>query len=453
MDQNTVLKLVKSNKVHSIIDSNLQELLTVLSQVNIEDIEQENAQQTLDIVIGTLTEKNNDYLKLIIAAIKNMGKTLDYMIPVPSILLVTQHLKTQDKDAQLAMLEVLNKADNLIAEANAIADKITPVLLEVIDSENYYTDAVSSEAIEILGSLTAYSLPPSFMNALEDAEIMDNAAITAACNAPSYSSEDRNKLLQKITDNLDITTGKTHAHLLMATLLLVEEGQPQLFESFRKISGDNKARVLQQLKDASPFLPIHESILLYSINDSHEKVLKYADEILDSQGKNPHKQHVDKVETWGDFYDFVQLMLKDRREIYKKPLSDYLKSALYTLESYKDKDLQISDVARILQDAFSKPPVKYNKDWEDLPEAEEDTYQEVEHLLQQQIVDLHHLQKDGLLENIDEDGVEAPSGNHWQNTDLFTYLELGTNGHEQSSLKECRWDELSNIFLMGSISE
>ena len=239
----------------------------------------------------------------------------------------------------------------------------------------------------------------------------------------------------------------------MATLLLIEEGQPQLFESFQKVSGNNKAKILRQLKDASPFLPIHESILLYCINDSHEKVLKYADEILDSQGKNPHKQQLENIKNWGDFHEFVKSMLKDRRETYKKPLSDYLKSVLYTLKDYKDKDLQICDVARILQDAFAKPPVEYNKDWEDLPEAEEDTYDEVEHLLKQQIVDLHHLKKDGLLENIDEDGVEAPSGNHWQNIDLFTYLELGTNGHEQSSLTACRWDELSNIFLMGSISE
>lgn len=453
MDQNTVLKLVKSNKINTVIDSNLQETLTVLSQINMEDIAQENAQHTIDAVISELKESNNDHLQLIIATIKNIGKKVDYTIPIPGILLITQQLKKQDKNTQLMMLEVLNKADNLIAEANTLADKITPTFLEIIDSENYRSDAVSLEAIEILGSLTAYSLPPSFLNALEVGEIMDNAAITAACNAPSYSSEDRSKLLQKITDNLDITTGKTHANLLMATLLLIEEGQPKLFESFQKVSGNNKAKILRQLKDASPFLPIHESILLYCINDSHEQVLKYADEILDSQGKNPHKSLVDNIKTWGDFHEFVKSMLKDRREIYKKPLSDYLKSVLYTLQDYKDKDLQICDVARILQDAFAKPPVEYDKNWEELPEAEEDTYHEVEHLLKQQIVDLLHLKKDGLLESIDEDGIEAPSGNHWQNVDLFTYLELGTNGHEQSSLTNCRWDELSNIFLMGSISE
>merc|ERR1711976_451431 len=132
MDQNTVLKLVKSNKISTVIDSNLQEILNVLSQVNIEDIAEENAQHAIGAVISELKESNNDHLKLIVTTIKNIGQKIDYTIPVPGILLITQQIKKQDKDTQLAMLEVLNKADNLIAEATTLADKITPTLLEII---------------------------------------------------------------------------------------------------------------------------------------------------------------------------------------------------------------------------------------------------------------------------------------------------------------------------------
>ncbi|WP_372366589.1 hypothetical protein [Candidatus Uabimicrobium sp. HlEnr_7] len=453
MDQNTILELIETNQIDEALSSDLVQTLTILSKTSFENISQEDVQNVLQVIVTKLKEENKSHTELLVTVIRQMSKNVDYTIPVTNIIVVIEQLKSQNKQTQFTILEVINGADNLIAEATIIADKIIPILLEIIDSEVFYEDEVSLAAIELLGSLTAYSLPQSFLNALEIAEIMDNAAITAARNAPSYSSEDRAKLLQKITDNLDITSGKTHANLLMATVMLIEEDHPQLFDRFKKVSGNNKAKILRQLQDVSSFLPIHESILLYSINDTHEQVIKYADKILDAQGKNPHKKHCEEVKTWGEFRDFVQKILKDRRDIYKKSLVDYLKSVLSTLSNYKGKELRICDAARILQDSFSCAPLAYSKDWKDLPEAEENTYEELENLLKQQVVDLEQLKKSGLLNDVGEDGVEAESGNFWQNTDLFIYLELGINGHEQSNITICRWDDISNIFLMGSISE
>lgn len=450
MDKNTLEKLIKSNSFEEAIRINFKETLSLFEKIDFANVSEENIQHCLEDLFLLLTKKEK--FSLVIDAIILLLETeVEYTIAVETMLCMFENLKVQSRESQIHVLEIINKADNLVIESSSLEKIAIPILLSLIDEKTFLRNNELSEyAIEIIGSLTAYGLPKTFLDAFENDHI-NNVAIASSQNAHSYSKEDKIKILQKISQKLKMKTTSSHVYLLLACLILIEDDHPSLFLYFKKTTTEEKIIILTKMQDLLTFLPIHESILQYSFQD--QNVAKYVDVIYDKQKKNPHKKELEKIKTWGDFWSFSQQMLKDRCETYKNSLESYLKGVLYTLMKSKGKNLQIRDIALLLQNSFTSFAAVRDASWEKLDAVDDDTFEEVEMMLKEQIIDLQEMKKENLLKSMDEEGIEAPSGNHWQNVDLFVYLKNGIDGHEQSSVETCRWDDLANIFLMGRISE
>ncbi len=96
------------------------------------------------------------------------------------------------------------------------------------------------------------------------------------------------------------------------------------------------------------------------------------------------------------------------------------------------EELETSDLLRMLDEAFTAPPVQFDPEWAKLPavaQREAATAADVVRALQRQIWELHELARTGALRRGDRSaGVDAPGGGRWYNTDPAGYIEAGLQG-------------------------
>jgi hypothetical protein len=125
-------------------------------------------------------------------------------------------------------------------------------------------------------------------------------------------------------------------------------------------------------------------------------------------------------------------------------------------------ELETGQLLRMLDEAFSAPPVQFDPAWSALPPARQRdaaTATDVVRVLQRQIWELHELARTGVLRRSDRvAGIEAPGGGEWFNTDPAGYIEAGLQGAfggyalEESSRMGSSTDPRANI-LAGQSGE
>jgi hypothetical protein len=96
------------------------------------------------------------------------------------------------------------------------------------------------------------------------------------------------------------------------------------------------------------------------------------------------------------------------------------------------EELDTAELLRMLDEAFTAPPVQFDPAWSALPPVaarEGATASDVVRALQRQIWELHELGRTGALRRDERvAGVEARGGGEWFNTDPASFVEAGLQG-------------------------
>lgn len=140
----------------------------------------------------------------------------------------------------------------------------------------------------------------------------------------------------------------------------------------------------------------------------------------------------DDLRTNRDLYLFIAELCKQPTA---RTLEDYLKALwLLGLREREREDLPLPRFAALLQEALHAEAPPFDPQWvgryrlvpAEVPAVGHARWEEV---ILRQIVDLHEMQADGLLDNeLRGFGIDAPRGLRWYNFDPGSFLECGVAG-------------------------
>jgi hypothetical protein len=184
-----------------------------------------------------------------------------------------------------------------------------------------------------------------------------------------------------------------------------------------------------------------------------------------------------------NFRDFVISILEEQKDNYKGSLEEYLRSLWIVVNEHKDDELNIAQVAFMIENAFNTEPSQFDSQWLSYEKplnwnrrnnsyviesfensqikiiaSNVDDFDILKHTILFQIADLYRMRDNQLKNEGRYFGIDYPTGNRWYNFDVFTYLECGTRGmgdHNINTIEstKCDWAGLAGILELGRLYE
>lgn len=168
--------------------------------------------------------------------------------------------------------------------------------------------------------------------------------------------------------------------------------------------------------------------------------------------------------TMGDFYAFVQSLVKGPATSYKKSLGEYLRSLWSLIEEQHDQSPSFALFGQLLSEAFTREPPPFEDSWLayekpplGLGRKDPSTLEDLREMILYQIADLHRMQQAGILNkpaSILWGGISLPGGHTWYNFHPQTYLECASAGLNKGyDGTDCDWGFLAIFLWLGQIYE